>query len=64
LADFALAPLLEIAADPSHERRCSSDVHANAHRCEAEVELDPDNLLGGHDGGDWLREKALHIRLD
>jgi len=28
------------------------------------MELDPDNLLGGNDNRDWLREKALHIRLD
>jgi hypothetical protein len=43
---------------------CSSDVHANAQRCDAEMELDPDNLLGGSDNRDRFREKALHIRFD
>jgi len=28
------------------------------------MELDPDNLLGSNDNRHWLREKALHIRLD
>jgi hypothetical protein len=46
------------------KRCCSSDVHANAQRCDAEMELDRDNLLGGSDNRDGWREKTLHIRLD
>jgi hypothetical protein len=42
----------------------SSDVHANAQRYDDEMELDPDNLLGGNHNRDWLREKALHIGID
>jgi hypothetical protein len=39
-------------------------VHANAQRCDAEMEIDRDSLLVGGDNRDWWCDKALHIRLD
>src|SRR5229473_5691165 len=45
-------------------RGCSPHVHANAQRCDAELEIGPGNLLGGSDNPDRLPGKALHIRLD
>jgi hypothetical protein len=28
------------------------------------MKIDPDDLPGGSDNGDWLRDKALRVRLD
>jgi len=43
---------------------CSSYVHADAQRCNAEMKIRRDNLIGGGHHTDWLRVKALHLRLD
>jgi hypothetical protein len=39
-------------------------VHADAQRCDFEMEIDRDNLLIGGDNRDWWGDKALDIGLD
>jgi hypothetical protein len=42
----------------------SSDVDSNAQRRNAQTKIGPDYLAGNRDNSDWLRDKALHIRLN
>jgi hypothetical protein len=42
----------------------AGDVHANAQGCDAETEVDLDDLLIGGDNCDWSRGEALLFHLD